>query len=205
MNNEKIVIEVGANDGRDTKQYYNQFKLPMYCFEPVPKNFINLKEKFKNYPFIHFFDYAIDVEKGVRNFYISGEAHSHGCSSLHEFTENIHELWPNRQDFIVTEVVKVNTIRLDEFIRTNNLTESSIEYLHCDAQGNDVNVLMSLGEYINNVRAGKIEVASKVELYKNTNNTFENACRFLMRAGFKLGTDKNRLRLQETDIHFWRD
>lgn len=201
--NEKIIIEVGVREGGTAKRHYSKFKLPVYGFEPNPKMLRLAKKMFVDVPDVHIFDYAIDIESGVKNFYISGKEHYYGCSSLHQFTDNIHELWANRPDFIVTETIKTKTIRLDEFLVQNNLTESIIQYLHCDAQGNDLNVLMSLGEYIKNVRTGQIEVAANVELYKNTNNTFENACRFLLKAGFKIGTRRN-LQFEEEDITFWR-
>lgn len=201
---EKIVLEIGANNGDHTALYYSKFKIPIYSFEPVPKNYNSLVERFKRNSNIHLYDYAIDLENGVKNFYISGEDYSYGCSSLYQFTENINELWKNRSDFTVTNIIEVKTIRLDEFLARRNLTKKIIEYLHCDAQGNDLNVLISLDRYIRNVQAGRIEVASNIELYKDTNNTIEQACRFLLKAGFSIKTDRRRLSGEEADLHFWR-
>jgi FkbM family methyltransferase len=58
---------------------------------------------------------------------------------------------------------KVSSTRLDTFLEESGLTAEPIEYLHVDAQGVDLDVLKSLGTYINNVRAGVVETCYQLD------------------------------------------
>jgi FkbM family methyltransferase len=201
--NDKIILEVGCHDGHHTKKISRTFgNLPYYGFEPVPYLFTKLTEMFKENKNIKLTHAAIDIEDGIKDFHISNPVlYPYGCSSLHEFSDDIHEKWKNRPDFKHIETIKIKTIRLETFLDEIGFN-GEIVYLHCDAQGNDVKVLKSLGKYLKNVKAGVIEVGSKVQLYKNTDdNNFEYAKNFLLSNGFFIEnhTDLNR---EEVDIHF---
>jgi len=182
-----IVIEVGVNDAKDTKKLKEKYNLPIYGFEPVPY-FHSLYEKIcKKYDDIYITNAAVDIEDGEKEFNISKidkNIRAYGCSSLHKFSDNLPIEWTkDRKDFQIEETIKVKTIRLDTFLEYKNFKDE-IHYLHCDAQGNDINVLKSLGKYINNVRKGQIEVALQTELYKDVDNTLESAIEFLEQNNF---------------------
>ena len=57
---------------------------------------------------------------------------------------------------------------MDEFIETNKINK--IDYLHCDAQGSDLDVLKSFGKYLQILVKGKVEGCVTNNLYKNENN-----------------------------------
>lgn len=208
----KIVLEVGVSDGYDTEKLIKKFNLPLYGFEPVPHLFDTLNTKFKNNPNVHIIQAAVDIEEGIRDFNVSNpngkftdgtnrSIHPYGCSSLHEFADDIHEKWPGRPDFNVVEKIKVKTINLEKFLDENNF-DGEIVYLHCDAQGNDLNVLRSLGKYLRRVKEGVIEVAAKTQLYKGTDNTVEKALEFFKDSGFRImPPEKNR---HEANVYFER-
>lgn len=209
----KIVLEVGVSDGYDTEKLIKRFNLPLYGFEPVPYLYDILNKKFSNNSLVHLTQAAVDLEDGEKLFHISNpkgifedgtnrKVHPYGCSSLHNFNDNLEKEWPGRPDFRVVESILVKTMRLETFFDQNNFN-GEIVYLHCDAQGNDVNVLTSLGKYIRTVKEGVIEVASSTELYKDTNNTVAHAVAFFDENGFKYDFPKGLSR-HETDIHFMR-
>lgn len=192
----KIVLEVGVSDGYDTEKLVKKFNLPVYGFEPVPHLFDILNQKFASNPNVHITQAAVDIEEGLRDFYISNPngkftdgtnrpIHPYGCSSLHKFADDIHDKWPGRPDFNVSEKIQVKTINLEKFLDENSF-DGEIVYLHCDAQGNDLNVLRSLGKYLRCVKEGVIEVAAKTELYKETDNTVDNAVTFFKENGFRI-------------------
>jgi len=163
--------------------------LPIYGFEPVPY-FNSLYEKIcKEYDDIYITQAAVDIEDGEREFNIckidSNYQRAYGCSSLHKFSDNLPNDWHTelRPDFKIDEIIKVKTLRLDTFLEYKNFKDE-IYYLHCDAQGNDINVLKSLGKYIRNVRKGRIEVSLQTKLYKNVDNTLESAIQFLEKNNF---------------------
>ncbi len=45
-------------------------------------------------------------------------------------------------DFNVTDTIDVDVIKLKDFINDNNIDK--IDYLHCDVQGHDLEVLIGL-------------------------------------------------------------
>lgn len=209
---DKIVLEVGVSDGYDTEKLLKKFNLPIYGFEPVPHVYDILDKKFKNNDKVHITQAAVDIEEGLRDFYISNPKgrftdgtnrpiHPYGCSSLHEFADDIHDKWPGRPDFNVVEKIQVRTVNLEKFLDENNF-DGEIVYMHCDAQGNDLNVLRSLGKYLRCVKEGVIEVADKTELYKGTDNTVENAVEFFKENGFKIVLPKKGQ--HEANVYFER-
>lgn len=208
-----ICMEVGMSDGFDTKRIWDKYHLPIYGFEPVPALFTQTTERFGDNPKINVFPYAVDIEDGESDFHLSNPhgkftdgsnrtIHPYGCSSLHEFSDDIHKKWVGRPDFNVVETIQVKTTRIDTFLSDNKF-DGEIEFLHCDAQGNDVNVLESFGDYIKCLKSGVIEVAGGVELYKNTNNTINQAKKFLLSQGFVITNGINP-KARECDIRFRR-
>lgn len=211
----KIVLEIGSSDGYDTTRLRDKFGLPVYGFEPVPQNFTHLNKIMEKDKDVHIFEMAVDIEDGEKDFYLSDPygsngkftdgtnrpIHPYGCSSLYEFSDDIHDKWQGRPDFNMVETIKVKTKRLDTFLSENNF-DGEIEYMHCDAQGNDVKVLESMGDYIRCIKQGKIEVAAQTELYKGTNNNIQSAKSFLIKKGFIVSGFSARG--HETDVKFTR-
>ena len=210
---DRITLEVGVSDGYDTERIIRKYKLKHYGFEPVPYMKSILDEKFKSNEMVHITEAAVDIEDSVKTFNLSNPegkfkdgsnrtVHPYGCSSLHEFSDALDIKWPGRPDFKVVEKIKVKTTRLDTFLDSINF-EGEIQFLHCDAQGNDINVLKSLGKYLTKVKTGQIEVAALTELYKNTDNNVKNAVSFLKENGFNVRTPKGVNR-HEADVYFER-
>ena len=205
----KIVLEVGVSNGYHTGQLRKKYNLPVYGFEPVPHLQKMLTEKFKNDPDVHIFEAAVDIEDGEKLFHISdpngmtdrGPVHPYGCSSLFQFNKNIHKKWPNRPDFKAVETILVKTVNLENFLNSHNF-KGEIRYLHCDAQGNDLNVLKSLGKYLQNVKQGVIEVAWRTELYENTENTFYDAYKFLNENNFDVTIPDPSYSKHEVNCYF---
>lgn len=205
-----IVLEVGMSDGFDTQRLIERWGLPIYGFEPVPAMYEHTSKRFKDNDNVHVMHAAVDIEDGIKPFHLSNpqgvftdgsgrKIHPYGCSSLYEFADDIHQKWKGRPDFNMVETVDVKTIRLDTFLDQIQF-DGEIEYMHCDAQGNDVNVLKSLGKYLPRLKSGVIEVAASVELYKNTNNTIAAATKFLTQNGFIFNPPNKNGR--EADIRF---
>jgi hypothetical protein len=212
---EKIIIEVGGNNGSDT----NTYKIladKVYVFEPVPVLANMLRERFKDTPSVNVIQSAVSdkTENNVK-FGISGPDYTHGagCSSLNEFNPNIINEWRGRDDFSHMEYIEVTTVTLKDFIHAHNIKE--VEYLHIDAQGSDLKVLQSLEDMVGRIKAGRCEAANKVNLYKDVNNNVYSIIQWLGNNGFKivaLNNHHNELitiedlphSTEEVDIHFQR-
>lgn len=176
----KIVIEVGANIGQDTELFLKDQNTILYAFEPVPKLAYELWKKFGKNERFHLIQAAVDLNNTFAKFNICDFADG-GCSSLHDFTPNIHEKW-SEPAFNYTDNTSVMCLKLDWFMETFGINQ--IDYLHIDAQGNDFRVLQSLGNKIVNVKSGVCEVANKIELYNIEGNTLQNVQPWLESHGF---------------------
>jgi hypothetical protein len=98
----KILIEVGANDGRDTARFLDDKNLAVYCFEPTVELQVILHNKFKSFDNFNLIPAAVDTENGFQWFNVAGLG-DWGCSSLYEFSDNLEQTWPGRSDFNTTD------------------------------------------------------------------------------------------------------
>lgn len=194
------VIEVGANSGTDTIKFLAQGH-KVYAFEPTPELILYLQEHLKGFDNFHLVPMAASDQTGWAQFNIAGGG-DWGCSSLYEFTPDIHDKWAGRPDFQMTDRVTVMTIRLDEFMDLYDINED-IEYLWIDAQGHDFNVLKSLGDRISQIKAGKCEGAYTVDLYDKTDNNVHQIEGWLQDHGFMTNIVPDNVG-KEADVHFRR-
>lgn len=197
----KIIFDVGANDGNSCYHYTNDPSNIVYAFEPTPyllQTHLYHKQR-ENYKVI---PYAISDFDGETTFNIAGQS-DWGCSSIHEFEDDLDKTWPGRTDFKVTQKIKVLVRRMDTFIKHNKIEK--IDYMHCDTQGNDLNVLKSFGSYINILEAGVVEAANQNPLYKDVDNTVSSVTDFLEKNNFIIvGTHSNDIHYNEVNIEFRR-
>lgn len=197
-----IIFDVGANNGKT-------FLHPaidghwVYAFEPTPKLVAEIKQWlhptiFPNYRLI---EKAVSLTNGKTTFNIAGQG-DWGCSSLLQFSDDLETTWSGRTDLKVTEIIEVETIRLDTFIEQNG-NIPFISYLHIDTQGHDLAVLKSLGQYIGMVHSGCVEVpqSKEVQLYKNQHSK-EEMMEFLNDNGFEVKQIQHQM--NEDNLYFSR-
>jgi FkbM family methyltransferase len=176
-----IIFDIGANNGSSCSHLATEDNV-VYAFEPTPHLIEKFLKKLENEKYI-IVPYAVSDYNGVSKFNIAGQA-DWGCSSLNNFSDDLNVTWPGRDDFKVTDIIDVNVIRLDTFIEKNNI--EVIDYLHCDTQGNDYKVLLSLGKYINILKSGVVEGYKQNALYKESDNTVENITNYLKENRFNI-------------------
>jgi len=180
-----IIFDVGSNAGTSFGYVARWcFRSQFYAFEPTPYLVAEQKKftsKFKNY---HLIPKAVAEKPGHAMFNVAGQS-DWGCSSLLEFSPGLDKTWPGRTDFVLTDKIEVEVIRLDDFVRENKIPR--IDFMHVDTQGSDLSVLRSLGEEIHRLQAGEIEVpvSKEVMLYQNQ-HTKEEAYEFLDKHGFEV-------------------
>ncbi len=202
----KLLIEVGSYDGYDSLKFYNEgFKV--YTFEPKKDLYEALSERTRNMENYTVINKAVCLENGITKFNI---CKSGGASSILEFKDDseLERHWTsNRKDIQYSGLsYDVETIRLDTFIEKEGLENSIIDYIHIDAQGVDLECLMSLGKYIKNVKEGILETVIDINksIYSNQiMNTFENIKSFLENNNFEIiGLDKNDITDCEYNVRF---
>lgn len=198
----RTVIEVGVNEGQDTPSLLTQENMVLYGFEPIWELVQKLNQQYKDDPRVQIVPFAVDEEPRFTTFNVAGW-HNWGCSSLHDFADNLKETYW-QTDFHYTKKQKVMVIRLEDFCRMHKI--SKIDYLWIDAQGSDFGVLKSLGPYIDIVEAGRVEVVLNVNLYKKDGNSLQDVQPWLESHGFEIvevEPDQNPQQC-EANIHFKR-
>lgn len=220
------LFDIGSQNGNQFINYnINYDNVMTYAFEPTPTACENIKRKIKKMGAKNFYliEKAVSSFEGEAKFYISlkdkGQDAGSGMNSLNKFNsqEELKKDWGDlsknkkKSDkklhrFSVKKTIKVDVIRLDKFMKNNNIT--NIDYLHIDAQGHDYEVLLSLGKYINNVNAGMIEVIGydKTPLYKNSTNEIKKVKKFLENNRFKIiSENKNDRKSNELNVRFIKE
>ena len=171
--------------------------LPIYVIEPVPATLEKLSKSFlSDLDDVQIFDKAVDVEEGQSDFYISDK--SPELSSLHNFSRDIYRAMPRRGDWYFNRKRVVEKIRLDKFVSEQDI--DSIDYLRITGcQGNDFNVLKSLGDKIDIVQTGTCKGDWLASIYNNDNHALTIAD-FLIQKGFVVEVCRDRNKIQKTGL-----
>jgi FkbM family methyltransferase len=169
------IIEIGANDGGNTARFSKNSNV--WCFEPNPYYAKLLSSLFINNTNVKIIQKAVSNYNGKSYFYMSVDGASSSLNNLTEFAINNTEIK-------YVDTVLVDVIRMDSFLTHTNI--DVIDYFHCDAQGEDFNILKSFGDKIHIINKGKIEVSLKDELYSNISNNVNDVADFLNDNGFEV-------------------
>lgn len=209
-----IIIDIGAAKGLKTKKWINHLKKGIYyCVEPLPTNFnilhLNIDTLLKKintecFVKVNMFNIAINNVEGYLDFYVSPYANS---SSLLQILPGNIEKWKNPMGtddikFEDIKEIKVEAKRFDTFLIENNLENKVIDFIKIDTQGNDLNVVKSLGDKIYNVREIMLEVqVTKFEYYKGQSKK-KDTVKYMLSKGFRIYKTLKQSFNQEENIWF---
>ena len=180
-------FDVGADDGFHGILFaFINPKIKVFAFEPMrgSKKIIlgNLKKtekffgiKIHNYRLING---AVSDYNGFATFY---EAEYKVASSLLKPRKKLDKFWTKSEDLLIKTVTKglktkkkykVKVITLEKFCKENSI--KIINYLHIDAQGNDIRVIKSLKKFRKCLIEGVAEVpkSERLKIY-NKEHSFK--------------------------------
>ena len=126
-----------------------------------------------------------------------------GAHSLYNFNKNLYQFKRHQKYYEVTKKIKVRVIKLSSFLKNKKFKR--IKYLHCDAQGSDINVLKSLENFIKYLDCGVVEVSAnkKRDLYSKSLNNLSNLKKFLKKKNFNIiNINFNDPYMNELNINF---
>lgn len=172
----QIIIEIGAFDGEDTEKYLQNRNVFVYCFEPNIDYANKLKERFANKDNIKIINKAVGTYDGVGKLWIAEKKMSSSMNTPSQYS--IDNLIIKNENTQSVEVVNLKT-----FIIENEIQQ--IDYLHCDAQGSDFNILKSLGDKISIIKRGQVEGSRNENLY-DTENRYNRIIEYLEKNNFKV-------------------
>ena len=138
LNENPLIIEAGAADGRDTLFFAKKYsKSQIYALEPVEKLFNELIIKTEKYSNVNLQKIAFDTSTGKSNIFTTDlNSVYYGASSL-MMPEKVLELYP---DITFDEKEEVETITFDDFLNQNKIEK--IDLLWFDLQGKEPEILM---------------------------------------------------------------
>lgn len=200
-----IVFDVGANDGNSCFHLARKGNT-VYAFEPTPGLWPRLEGMEMMTPNYHLVKVAVSNTSGTAEFNVvtgdewvgEGESGGGGCSSL-------CSLGGSRTDLSIKEKIPVKVVTLEEFIDENKIEK--VDYLHCDVQGKDLEVLMGLGKHKDKVVKGSIEMprCMSTRIYEDQLYDAGDAVRWLNENGFLVDTiEAHGGDMNEVDIYFHR-
>lgn len=170
------IFEIGANYAQDSEFLRKSFEIDVknvYVFEPHPQIYIELK---KLYSF-NAYQLAVSNENGLANFNAidieNNEYANSGISSLRE------GLTTNKNNFINVEV---QTIRMEDFIRKNNIQQ--IDFLKIDVEGMNYEVLEGFADKLSIVKV--IQTEGEYKQYWKGQKTYQDMHDLLASKNFKL-------------------
>ena len=172
-----VAFDVGADDGFHGISFaLTNPKINVFAFEPIKgskkrilKNLKKVEEffgvKISNYKITNA---AISDFKGNTTFY---ETKYKVGSSLLKPKKKLSKFWTRSEDYLIKTVrkglkvrkkYKVKVLTLESFCKKNSI--KIINYLHIDAQGNDLKVIKSLKNYKKYLIEGVAEVPKSAKL-----------------------------------------
>ena len=175
LNDDSIVIDVGAHIGEFSTAVRKITNASIYAFEPVPVAFASLKKNLIDEKFFPI-NSAISLENDYATFHIT---ESLVGSSLLPPIKGQTSKWLNE-----TTSIEVQTTRLDTFIELEKFTNISL--LKTDAEGFDLRVLESVGKFLEPSFVQAVLVEMSFHLFHEGQDKFYKAIELLTEKGYFL-------------------
>jgi FkbM family methyltransferase len=198
----KTYVDVGTNRVTPKLIQLMEQHDKTLLIEPIPSMVDILREHFKGTE-------VIVIQRAISDYdgeAVLGIANRLSCSSLQKFTDEAKKPWVQNKfgipDFRMVDETIVRVSRLDTLMTEFQIEE--IHILHIDSQGEDINVVRSLGDKISKVKFIELESPSKGEspLYINQ-PTYEETMEHMDKAGFKeVRRSYHSIDQKEVDIFF---
>ena len=153
-------VDIGAHKGESINLFLNNFKIDnIYAFEPSPINYkflnIYIKNIIKKYNKTNFLvnNYAVGEEEKNVSFKHFNESSSSTTKDINLSSKYFNKKKRflkslNQEKFY--KVYNVAQKRLDNIFNLNNIEK--IDFIKIDTEGNELNVIKSLGSYIDKVK-----------------------------------------------------
>jgi FkbM family methyltransferase len=177
----QTIFDIGANVGQTAVKYSKHFpKSTIYSFEPFPKSFEELRNKFDGNSLVKPVQFAVSNEAGTKTLYIN---QSSATNSLLPIVDNVKDWIPSDVTKNIS-TTKTSVTTIDEFCKKEAIKE--IQILKLDIQGGE---LLALKGAVEKLSAGAISlIYTEIEfvpLYKGQ-ALFYEICDFLSGYGYTL-------------------
>lgn len=147
-----IMLEIGANTGKDTKRFLKSFKkLSLFCFEPDPRCIVEFKKRIAD-DRCTLFEVAVSDTEGVAMFYLSTGRKKGHCSP-HINSSSLLKPTGHMDKFpwcAFDEEVSVKTITLDKWADEHLITD--VDFIWADVQGSEHKLIKGAKEVLKHTK-----------------------------------------------------
>jgi FkbM family methyltransferase len=181
LTHDSTILDVGANRGQFASEIISILpEVTIFSFEPVAEAFSDLKEMSFKHQQINPCNQAVSSRPGSATLYIT---ESDVGSSLLKPLPDQPSKW-----LTLGETKEVETIRLDDFIREKKLCVSNkqIKLLKTDAQGADLDVIQSAGDFLAPESIENILVEVNFQEFYHNQQGFHEILGELDKRGYRL-------------------
>jgi len=127
----KMVFDVGANVGQSAVEYVRVFPdATIFCFEPVPSVFAELRSKKAQLPRISTFELGMGADEGKADIHVAADSR---ISSI-----------PNKRPGDSTQIISLATV--SGFCHAREIRQ--LDFLRIDTEGFDLSVLQGAAELL---------------------------------------------------------
>jgi FkbM family methyltransferase len=179
LDEKSIIIDVGANTGQFALEVINIVPIrTIYSFEPVNSAFLELELLSKKHQQIVPIKKAVSAKNGNSKFFVT---ESDVGSSLLPPIAGQKSKWLTLEREITVEL-----IRLDTFINSLPVDGKTISLLKSDAQGCDLDVILSAGKYLNPRTIKSIIVEINFATFYEGQQNYHDIFSVLTEAGYRM-------------------
>jgi FkbM family methyltransferase len=207
----KVIIDVGANKGSfilDIAQKNRE--ITCLAIEPIQELATGIEDSAKKLQLTNLEVESVAVYKKRKTMILNINSHfDQGTTSLLDFDRaNIEEnsYWITRPDLTHDKKVSVSADTMKNILRRYP-KGTPIEFIKIDAQGLDVEALLSLGNRLKSVLLGMVEVPAvdNSKLYLGQRHDLYSCLKILKKRGFHVyGVKPNDPASNEFNIYFAR-
>jgi len=192
-----VIFDVGANICHTIDKYLViNNKVIIHGFEPTPKLFTALKEKYKSYSSIRLSSFAVSNKAGVEMLNLNKSLDTNSLMNSVKLGVSSDSLC----ETLNTVEVKLNTI--DNYCLVNNIP--NIDLIKIDVQGYELRVLKGASKMLSNSAIGCVFIELYFKEQYEDQPLFAEIYSFLVSHGFLLRDIYNRFYSDKGDI-LWCD
>lgn len=133
LNENSIILDIGANVGNIAIFLYDNYKSYIYCYEPHSKCYSILKQYLKNYKKIRIYKSAISNKKKISKLYFPTTLTKNDISSSSSLDVSKNNI--DKNNFIKVKVLNINDV-IKKY--------KKIDLIKIDVEGEEYKILPSL-------------------------------------------------------------
>ena len=183
-----IIFDIGANQGQSIIRFKKLFpNSEIHAFEPIEKEFSNLRSKFQNDNSIILNNFALGENEEEKDFYIATNT---GNSSFYKLNPNTKWLEVRSKQFnikpenFISEIKKIKIKTLDEYCKSNKITK--IDILKIDSQGYEDKILLGASKILEKKIVKIIETELMFDDIYEKHLSFYDIEKYLIKNNFRL-------------------